>query len=68
VAIAPPREEFRPAEAEFEAGQRVSHSKFGTGMVVSVQANGGDVEYQVAFDDVGVKRLLQTYARLVRAS
>jgi hypothetical protein len=35
--------------------------------VVSASKNGGDVEYQVAFDAAGVKRLLQTYARLVSA-
>src|SRR5690606_5575613 len=67
AAQAPPREEFRPVEAEFAPGARVSHAKFGTGTVVAVQKNGGDVEYHVAFDTVGLKRLLQTFARLVPA-
>jgi DNA helicase-2/ATP-dependent DNA helicase PcrA len=67
VASAPVREEFRPAEAEFDAGDDVRHPKFGIGKVLSIQKNGGDVEYQVAFDGAGVKRLLQTYARLVPA-
>jgi DNA helicase-2/ATP-dependent DNA helicase PcrA len=66
VASTPPREE--PAlEAEFQPGVRVRHVKFGEGVVVSSSKNGGDVEYQVAFDAAGVKRLLQTYARLVSA-
>ncbi|MCC6421767.1 MAG: UvrD-helicase domain-containing protein [Gemmataceae bacterium] len=64
AATAPPREEFRPVEAEFGPGARVTHAKFGAGTVVAVQKNGGDVEYHVAFDTVGLKRLLQTFARL----
>jgi DNA helicase-2/ATP-dependent DNA helicase PcrA len=57
----------QPAEgAEFEPGEAVRHVKFGTGRVVSASMNGGDVEYVVDFDGVGIKRLLQTYARLVR--
>jgi hypothetical protein len=46
----------------------VTHVKFGHGRVVSASMNGGDVEYVVDFEGVGTKRLLQTYARLVRAS
>ena len=38
------------------------------GRVVSASMNGGDVEYVVDFEGAGTKRLLQTYARLVRAS
>ncbi|MBI2765571.1 MAG: UvrD-helicase domain-containing protein [Chloroflexi bacterium] len=67
VAAAPMREEFRPEEAEFEAGASVRHAKFGAGKVVSVQKNGGDVEYQVAFESAGIRRLLQSYAKLVPA-
>ena len=39
----------------------------GVGAVLSVSKNGGDIEYQVTFETAGTKRLLQTYARLVRA-
>lgn len=71
VASAPPKYEDLPApDAEFAPGDRVRHQKFGAGTVLAASKNGGDVEYQVAFDDaekVGVKRLLQTYARLVSA-
>ncbi|MGI8423938.1 MAG: UvrD-helicase domain-containing protein [Chloroflexota bacterium] len=64
AAIAPPREEFRPAAAEWVAGDKVRHPKFGTGTVVSTQVNRGDVEIQVAFEGAGIKRLLQSYAPL----
>jgi hypothetical protein len=45
----------------------VVHPKFGAGTVVSSHANGGDVEVVVAFEAAGVRRLLQSYAKLVPA-
>ena len=41
--------------------------KFGAGRIIAAVKNGGDVEYHVEFDDVGTKRLLQQYAKLVAA-
>jgi DNA helicase-2/ATP-dependent DNA helicase PcrA len=67
VTTAPPREEFRPPEAKWAAGDRVSHSKFGVGTVVAVQKHREDIEVSVAFDGAGVKRLLQSFAPLSRA-
>lgn len=67
TAVAPPREEFRPAAAKWNAGDRVAHPKFGSGMVVSTQTNGNDVEIVVAFEGAGVKRLLQSFAPLTAA-
>jgi DNA helicase-2/ATP-dependent DNA helicase PcrA len=67
AATAPPREEFRPAAAKWNAGDRVAHPKFGSGTVVSTQANGGDVEIVVAFEGAGVRRLLQSFAPLSSA-
>ncbi|HEX6030640.1 MAG TPA: UvrD-helicase domain-containing protein [Tepidiformaceae bacterium] len=67
-AASTPLFEEPPAEdAEFEPAAQVRHAKFGVGKVVSASMNGGDVEYVVDFEGVGTKRLLQTYARLVRA-
>jgi DNA helicase-2/ATP-dependent DNA helicase PcrA len=66
VANTPPREEPAP-DAQFQPGDRVSHVKFGAGTIISASKNGGDVEYQVEFDGPGTKRLLQTYAKLVKA-
>ncbi len=54
-------------DAEFGPGDKVRHVKFGIGRVVSASKNGGDVEYQVDFETAGVRRLLQTYAKLVPA-
>jgi DNA helicase-2/ATP-dependent DNA helicase PcrA len=64
AASAPPREDFRPSAANWNAGDRVAHPKFGTGTVVSTQPNGGDIEIVVAFEGAGVRRLLQSFAPL----
>ena len=65
VALSPPAEPFAAAAAEFEPGTRIRHAKFGEGVVTAATVNGGDVEYHVEFDDLGAKRLLGSYARLV---
>ncbi|HIT32272.1 MAG TPA: UvrD-helicase domain-containing protein [Candidatus Enterenecus stercoripullorum] len=42
----------------YAKGDLVEHKAFGRGMVLSVQKMGGDVLLEIAFDDVGTKRLL----------
>jgi DNA helicase-2/ATP-dependent DNA helicase PcrA len=55
----------RPArEPDFRPGQRVSHSKFGEGVVVESRLQGGDEELTVAFEKAGIKRLLASFASL----
>lgn len=54
-----------PAAQRLRPGQRVSHPKFGEGTVVGVQARGDDTEVSVAFPNLGVKRLLASYANLI---
>lgn len=50
----------------FEIGQRVSHAKFGVGVVVSCNPIKDDCEVTVAFPGVvGVKKLVQKLAKLV---
>jgi DNA helicase-2/ATP-dependent DNA helicase PcrA len=67
VVSAIPAPEEPPISAEFVPGDRVYHVKFGEGRVLSASQNGADVEYRVTFDEGSVKRLLQSYAKLVRA-
>lgn len=66
-APTPKYDDLPAADAEFGPGDQVRHPKFGVGRVVSANKNGGDVEYQVDFETAGVRRLLQTYAKLVPA-
>ena len=55
-----------PAETslEFKAGDKVAHSTFGEGVVISSKASGADEEVEVAFVGKGVKRLIARYAGL----
>ena len=52
----------------FKAGDRVSHASFGQGIVVNCVPKPGDYEITVAFaGGSGVKRLLNSFAKLDRA-
>ena len=43
---------------ELHKGDMVVHKAFGRGMIVSVQKMGGDALLEIAFDNVGTKRLM----------
>ena len=45
-------------------GSRVLHAMFGEGTVLSARDMGGDVLYEVSFDNGQVKKLMATYAKL----
>jgi DNA helicase-2/ATP-dependent DNA helicase PcrA len=54
----------RPALVEVQPGYRVRHATFGEGVVISVTKKLDDLEVAVAFPNLPLKRLLQSYARL----
>ena len=57
--------EKRNGSAEtFKTGDAVSHSKFGRGQVLKVENTGNDLKITVAFPGKGMKKLLQSYAKL----
>ena len=64
AAAAARREEDFEAQPGFSPGDRVRHSTFGVGVVIAVALQGGDQQVTVAFPDQGVKKLLQSFARL----
>ena len=43
---------------QFQKGDMVRHSAFGRGMITSIHPMGGDALIEVAFDDVGTKKLM----------
>ncbi|MBR2342697.1 MAG: UvrD-helicase domain-containing protein [Clostridia bacterium] len=47
-------------------GARVVHATFGTGRIVSARDMGGDVLYEVSFDNGQTKKLMATFAKLKR--
>ena len=44
--------------AQYRKGDRVAHKAFGAGLVVSLTPMGGDALMEIAFDDVGTKKLM----------
>ena len=48
----------------YTPGQRVLHKTFGEGMIISAKPMGGDTMLEVAFDNVGTKKLMAAYAKL----
>lgn len=57
TTIAPPSEDARTC-LELNQGDMVLHAAFGKGMVLSVMKMGGDALLEIAFDDIGTKKLM----------
>ena len=62
-----PKDQYRKVEIpdkasspmlELNKGDMVSHAAFGRGLVISVVKMGGDALLEIAFDDIGTKRLM----------
>jgi DNA helicase-2/ATP-dependent DNA helicase PcrA len=64
VHVSSPATFHSPDALSLKEGDRVHHSKFGEGIVISCFPNRGDQEITVAFEGVGVKRLLLSLAPL----
>jgi DNA helicase-2/ATP-dependent DNA helicase PcrA len=54
------------ARAVFVAGDRVRHPTFGEGEILTVKPMGADTLYEIIFDTAGTKKLMATYAKLVK--
>lgn len=52
------------SDCNFTEGQRVHHKTFGDGLVITVTPMGGDSMLEIAFDNVGTKKLMAGYAKL----
>jgi len=65
VARVPTPREDEQATVSFRPGQKVRHHTFGTGVVLSAEQVNGDLQVSVAFPaPVGIKKLMQSFARL----
>jgi len=51
-------------EQKFRAGQRVRHASWGEGLVISSRILDGEETLDVAFESVGIKRLIASLAKL----
>ncbi len=52
------------SKSNFISGARIVHEKFGYGQILRVQDTGDDLKLTVRFPGQGIKRLLQSYAKL----
>lgn len=62
-AVTPVRPVITPASVKaappaFQKGEMVEHKSFGKGMILSMTPMGGDYLVEIAFDNVGTKRLM----------
>lgn len=48
----------------FKLGQRVSHPKFGEGVILNIEGEGAHARVQVNFESEGIKWLVLSYAKL----
>ena len=53
-----PAQPQKSAYLELNKGDMVMHAAFGRGMVLSVMKMGGDALLEIAFDDIGTKKLM----------
>jgi len=54
----------RESNGKFVSGAQIVHEKFGYGKILRVQDTGDDLKITVQFPGLGIKRLLQSYAKL----
>ncbi len=50
----------------FAPGDIVAHRTFGRGEIISAKNMGGDIMYEIIFDNVGTKKLMASFAKLKR--
>ncbi|MFQ5921696.1 MAG: ATP-dependent helicase [Anaerolineales bacterium] len=53
-----------PTEARYQAGMRVTHPRFGEGIVLETQLEYNDEEVTVNFEEAGIKHLVASMANL----
>ncbi|HEY8157188.1 MAG TPA: DNA helicase II [Methylobacter sp.] len=64
VTSAKPKAQSLQIEGKFKLGQRVSHAKFGEGVVLQMEGAGAQERVQINFKQVGIKWLMLAYAQL----
>ncbi|MGZ5075547.1 MAG: DNA helicase II [Methylobacter sp.] len=64
VSSVAPKAPSLQTEGKYKLGQRVSHAKFGEGVVLQMEGEGAQERVQINFKQVGLKWLILTYAQL----
>ncbi|MCK5831097.1 MAG: DNA helicase II [Methylococcales bacterium] len=64
VNVVKPKKSSIGQVGTYKLGQRVSHVKFGEGVVLQMEGEGAQERVQINFRDVGLKWLMLSYAKL----
>lgn len=64
VTSVKPKAQSLQTEGKYKLGQRVSHVKFGEGVVLQMEGSGAQERVQINFKQVGIKWLMLAYAQL----
>ncbi|MDO9424093.1 MAG: DNA helicase II [Methylobacter sp.] len=64
VTSVKPKAQSLQTEGKYKLGQRVSHAKFGEGVVLQMEGEGAQERVQINFKQVGLKWLILAYAQL----
>jgi DNA helicase-2/ATP-dependent DNA helicase PcrA len=64
VTSVQPKAQSLKTEGKYKLGQRVSHAKFGEGVVLQMEGAGAQERVQINFKQVGIKWLMLAYAQL----
>lgn len=56
----------KPQNANWKAGEKVYHAKWGTGTIVAVTGTGNNMQLSIAFPNEGIKKLLAQMAPISR--
>ncbi len=59
-----PTSKFTSENSAFKLGQRITHDKFGEGIVLQLEGLGAQERVQINFSEVGLKWLMLAYAKL----
>lgn len=55
---------IEPTKVDYSVGDRVSHVKFGDGIVLGLEKGDKDYEVKVDFENYGIKRMFASFAKL----
>jgi DNA helicase-2/ATP-dependent DNA helicase PcrA len=64
LVSAKPKAQTIQMAGRYPLGQRVSHAKFGEGIVLQMEGDGAQERVQINFKQAGIKWLMLSYARL----
>jgi len=62
ASVTPQKPKESLPSVSFNKGDTIQHKAFGRGLIINISAAGGDALLEIAFDEVGTKRLMQNSA------